>query len=471
MSRRRPPTSTTVPGSDFRQVLFGLAGLAVLGLSFGGALSAYQMDGRPVGEPSLRETPLVAAGDLQQAAAAPQRNLPVPRAAGGFTAQPPVAAVPRAVPAHPEDRNPEPVAAAAGRPVPAALPAAPEPVTAVAAGAHPQVRAAGPAPAPTAPAALPSGPVPQPKPARHDIAPHRLEADAGPPFQLASLFLRPDTGTGDRSWRRAVDLLEAFGNAGYDLRRIRAGKGDVPRIFVAALPEDMRSIRLAEQRKRTFIKSVLPLVLRANDAVLAERRRLRAILAEQAAGRGPSAWQQAWLAEMAERYGSASTDAKALLTRVDIVPVSLALAQAAEESGWGTSRFARQGNAVFGQWTWDTEIGIVPRDRPRGRYHLVRKFPALQHSVTAYVANLNSNPAYAAFREARARQRSKGEVPAGIALAAHLTAYSERGTAYVRTLRRIIGQNALQDLDDARLSESVTGWTARLAGGALRSVF
>lgn len=471
MSRRRPPTSTMVPGSDLRRVLFGLAGLAMFGLAIGGALSAYRMDGRPVDDPALREMPLPVVGDLRHAAPAPHRSLPVPAAAGGTAARAPVAGIPLPDSARPEQRQPDPVPAAKEQAATIALAGVPDAVLPVVPGAEPQLLSAGPAPVPSAPAAAPSGPVPQPRPAQHDIAPHRLDPDAIAPFQLASLFLRPAGDGGDRMWRRADDLLQAFGDAGYDLRQIRAGERDVPRFFVTALPEDMVSIRLVEQRKRAFIKSVLPLVLRANDAVLVERRHLKAVIGHLRAGRALSLSQQAWLADLADRYGGEASDPEALLKRVDVVPISLALAQAAEESGWGTSRFARQGNAVFGQWTWDTEIGIVPRDRPRGRNHLVRKFPALQHSVSAYVANLNSNPAYAAFREARARKRQKGEQLVGAALAGHLTAYSERGAAYVRTLRTIIGQNDLQDLDGVRLSDSTTGWTARLAGGVLRSVF
>ena len=330
--------------------------------------------------------------------------------------------------------------------------------------------------------------MPDPRRADHEIAPHRLDPGLPAPFRLASLLLQPeslspgygvDAPGGDRRWRRTEDLIVAFGDAGYDLRRIRAGESGVPRIFVAALPEDLRSIRQPERRKRTFIKTVLPLVLRANQEVLADRRRLHGLVRRMQAGAPLSSEQQGWLAALADRYGGSADDPAELLRRVDIVPVSLALAQAAEESGWGTSRFARQGNAVFGQWTWDTEAGIVPRDRPRGRSHLVRKFPVLQQSVSAYIDNLNSNPAYAGFRKARASQRAKGgggrdtdsDVLDGHALAGHLSAYSERGAAYVRTLRAIIGQNDLQAFDSARLSDTVRPWTTQVAGDALRSVF
>ncbi|MFC3230008.1 glucosaminidase domain-containing protein [Marinibaculum pumilum] len=489
MKRRRSPTSTRAIRTDFARLMVGLGGLALLGLGAGGAVSAIHMDGTPVTPPRFSERPLPVDPDVRMATPAPQDSLPVPEAQGGGTVQARAAHLPAPAVAD-ADADPGQPAIAAGDPT-AAAPASANATAALTVGVHAatdDILPAGPAPLPGAPAADAAGEVPDPRRVDREIAPYRLDADPPAPFRLASLLLQPEslvpgygveTPGGDRHWRRTEDLLAAFGDADYDLRRIRAGESGVPRIFVGALPEDLRSIRHPERRKRTFIKTVLPLVLRANQEVLADRRRLQGLVGRLEAGTPLNGEQQGWLSTLADRYGGSADDPAELLRRVDIVPVSLALAQAAEESGWGTSRFARQGNAVFGQWTWDTEAGIVPRDRPRGRSHLVRKFPALQQSVSAYIDNLNSNPAYASFRKARAGQRSKGAADAaaeahaldGYALAGHMSAYSERGAAYVRTLRTIIGHNDLQAFDSARLSDTIRPWTTQLAGDALRSVF
>ena len=148
-----------------------------------------------------------------------------------------------------------------------------------------------------------------------------------------------------------------------------------------------------------------------------------------------------------------SEDIDELLRRVDVIPVSLAIAQAAEESGWGTSRFAQTGNALFGQWTVASDIGIVPEDREDGMTHKIKAFDNLAQSVAAYMRNLNTHRAYREFRQKRQGQRQWGEALDGHALASTLLRYSQRGDKYVKSIRTIMNANGLRELDGAHLAD------------------
>ena len=138
---------------------------------------------------------------------------------------------------------------------------------------------------------------------------------------------------------------------------------------------------------------------------------------------------------------------------MDIVPVSLAIAQAAKETGWGTSRFAQQGNALFGQWTWSGE-GLKPKESDKNEGHKVMKFNVLQASVRAYQRNLNTHSSYSDFRKIRAKLRDMGKPLDSLILADGLNKYAETGEKYVDVLRKIIKQNNLKDFDDAKLLPS-----------------
>ena len=255
---------------------------------------------------------------------------------------------------------------------------------------------------------------------------------------------------------RAVSLHTAealdatFERLGYDLDRIRLGQQPVPRLFLASLPRDLSALIDIEQRKSLFFRTVLPLILSINERILRERKRLWTLHAEMRLGQTPSATDRLWLAVMADRYGVARDDLDGLLARVDVIPPSLALAQAAEESGWGTSRFAREGNAIFGQWTFDSS-GFVPTRREDGKTHRVKAFGHLADSVAAYARNLNTHRAYRKFRKLRAALRRQGAAVDGMKLAKGLHLYSERGAKYVKTIRTIILANDIRRLDDARL--------------------
>lgn len=248
----------------------------------------------------------------------------------------------------------------------------------------------------------------------------------------------------------AGQLDQYFRNIGYDLAAVRQGTADVPRLRVDSLPNDFPDLTDAQLRKELFIAAVLPLVLQANESVAVERARARMILDCAEVTGAMSAADRAWLAVLATKYRS-EDDPEQLLRRVDTVPPSLVLAQAAIESGWGTSRFVRNGNALFGERTYTVESGLAPLEGSADGTFWVRSFDSLAGSIESYVYNLNVSPAYKDLRHHRAQQRRQGIAPDGWGLAAHLTAYSERGTDYVNDVRSIISVNELRGLDDADL--------------------
>jgi Bax protein len=248
-------------------------------------------------------------------------------------------------------------------------------------------------------------------------------------------------------------LSDLFRRVGYELDGVHK-TGHVPRVLLASLPKDLANLSRPAQRKIVFIKSILPLVLQANEHVTRERLRILDLQDRVSGGKKLTGAEEAWLAEVADRYGLEKADFASLLERVDIIPPSLAVAQAAEESGWGTSRFAREGNALFGQRIYkDNRPGIVPTERGEGESYKVRAFDHLLQGVTAYVHNLNSHFAYDGFREARAGMRGEGGVIEGYRLVETLERYSERGEAYLETIKLIMRVNKLQLLDRAWLRD------------------
>ncbi len=241
----------------------------------------------------------------------------------------------------------------------------------------------------------------------------------------------------------AQELYALFVQRGYVLDDARRGTEAVPRMVVERLPRDLAALESSDLRKTVFIKTLLPLLLLENERILADRARLEHVLARQAAGETVTAADAVFVEELAERYDTAADKPRELLRRVDAVPVSLALAQAALETGWGTSRPAQAGHALFGQM-------IYRNDDDDGR---VRRFDHLPDAVAAYATNLNSHRAYAEFRRARAiaRANNAGKAPDGHALAQFLQRYSERRMDYVRDVRAVMRANGLRALDMARL--------------------
>ena len=220
-----------------------------------------------------------------------------------------------------------------------------------------------------------------------------------------------------------------------------------PRADVVEVPRDLAALGSTAKRKRAFVDFMLPLVLGENERILEERARLLRLVDRVRRGAPAAAGEWAWLEALRVAYKAPPGDLAALVRRVDEVPPSLALAQAAEESGWGTSRFARTGNAVFGQRTWTRGAGMVPLRRADGEKYEVKVFAAPVDSVRAYMRNLNTHPAYAEFRAARRDMRVRGEPLDGYRLALALAGYSERRQAYVESIRAIIRVNRLSRFD------------------------
>ena len=208
-------------------------------------------------------------------------------------------------------------------------------------------------------------------------------------------------------------------------------------------------IENVKKRKEFFIQIVLPLILEENKNIKLDRKRLFSIINKS----NNSKSEKQWLEKKYKQYGIPSRDLSILKRRMDIVPVSLALAQAAKETGWGTSRFAQQGNALFGQWTWSGE-GLKPKDAEKNEGHKVMKFNVLQASVRAYQRNINTHSSYEDFRSARAKLRDLGEPLDSMILSEYLDKYAETGNEYVKVLQKIIQQNNLKDFDDAKLLPS-----------------
>lgn len=277
-----------------------------------------------------------------------------------------------------------------------------------------------------------------------------------PPVTHTAIAARPQIAFGVNP--NVAQLEVAFRQAGYNLTQVRKSNKPVPRLRLATLPQGLKDIRDTERRKKLFLSVALPLILEANTHVAVERRMLRYVSAMIRSGQTPPQNLRSWLERLARRYGTEPDRLDVLLERVDVVPVSLALAQAAIESGWGTSRFARQGNAIFGQWTTAGGDGLVPSAREEGKTHKVRSFDRLSESVAAYLLNLNTHRAYAKFRALRKEARRRGERPDGWTLALGLDAYSEKGEEYVELLREMIRVNNLTAFDDAILSDRLVGF-------------
>lgn len=273
------------------------------------------------------------------------------------------------------------------------------------------------------------------------------------PVYLAIELTRDIKAPGPRS---VDDLLLDFGRQDFDLAGVSIGQRQVPRVFLSTLPRDWRDLARAAERKRAFTMVVLPLVLRANEIVLAARERLLILSARVRAGQALSGSERAWIMDLAARHKVAAPEATgkvlgALIHRIDIVPPSLAIAQAAIESGWGTSRFTTEGNALFGQWAEEADDGMVPAGRDAGRTYAIKRFDTLLDSVLNYMRNLNSHRAYRKFRAARAKMREPGRAVTGLALAKWLESYSQQGKKYVRAVTSIIEKNRLDSLDRATL--------------------
>ncbi|NVJ93749.1 MAG: glucosaminidase domain-containing protein [Methylocystaceae bacterium] len=249
-------------------------------------------------------------------------------------------------------------------------------------------------------------------------------------------------------------LNKTFSKIGYELDPVLDGKSAVPRLFLSSLPYDLGRMKEADERKSLFFRTLLPLVLRVNEEIKENRAKVWRLRHRLSVGLDIRAEDRIWLDAAFDKYKVKSARFDRLLEKMDVVPPSLALAQAAEESGWGTSRFTREGNALFGQWTHNPkDKGIVPQNREEGKTHRIKAFDSLSGSLKAYVLNLNTHKAYRGFRALRKQMHEKGEVLRGYELVTTLDKYSERGEEYVTSLQAIIKNNDLMRFDKATLDD------------------
>ncbi len=246
----------------------------------------------------------------------------------------------------------------------------------------------------------------------------------------------------------ASTIDQLFKETKYSLDDVRKKKLVKP-VSLTLLPNEMKMIENTNKRKELFIQIILPLIIKENNFIRLDRKRLFSVLNKS----NNSKKEKKWLNEKFKQYGVANKDVSTLKIRMDEIPTSMAIAQAAKETGWGTSRFAQEGNALFGQWTWTGE-GIKPSGASDDKTHKVMKFKVLQASIRAYQRNLNTHSSYREFRSARAELRDEGKPLNSLLLSEYLDKYAETGKEYVKILQKIIKQNKLTDFDDAKLLPS-----------------
>jgi len=266
-------------------------------------------------------------------------------------------------------------------------------------------------------------------------------------FLFDDIFALDDTPV-DTVRLSAATIQELFKSTNYNLDDVRKNKLVKP-VSLTLLPQEIIKIENSTKKKNLFIQIILPLIIKENNYIRLDRKKLFSILNKNK----NSKIEKRWLESKFKQYGVMNKDVSTLKIRMDEIPVSMAIAQAAKETGWGTSRFAQEGNALFGQWTWSGE-GIKPAGADDDSTHKVMKFRILQASVKAYQRNLNTHSSYKEFRGARAELRDKKKKLDSLILSNYLDRYAETGKQYVITLQKIIRQNQLTDFDDAKLLPS-----------------
>ena len=244
----------------------------------------------------------------------------------------------------------------------------------------------------------------------------------------------------------ASTIEQLFKDTDYTLKKVKKTKLVNIGINLDHLPTEMKNIENTKKRKNLFIQIILPLIIEENLKIKLDRKKLFVILNKN----NNTKSDLEWIGKKFKQYGVSKNDFPTLKTRMDEVPVSLAIAQAAKETGWGTSRFAQKGNALFGQWTWSGD-GIKPAGAEIDSTHKVASFKVLKASVKAYLRNLNTHPSYKEFRKERAIQRDNDEELNSLELVKYLDKYAETGIEYTKTLSKIIKQNSLTEFDDVKI--------------------
>ena len=241
-------------------------------------------------------------------------------------------------------------------------------------------------------------------------------------------------------------VLNLFEDLEYNLSHVR-NKKIVKPIYFTRLPKDLDSIKSVKEKKEIFLQILLPLIVAENEKIEKDRKYLLKILKENLSEKNKN-----WLNKKYKQYRVSKKNINELIEKIDIIPTSIALAQAAKESGWGTSRFALEGNAIFGQWTWNG-VGIEPLEKDEGTNHKILKFPLLRASVKAYITNLNTHSGYKGFRKKRAELRVQNKKLSGLALIHELDNYAQTGKEYTKILEQIIKQNDLDEFETVTIDD------------------
>ncbi len=252
---------------------------------------------------------------------------------------------------------------------------------------------------------------------------------------------------GDLHTSKSLQQNELIHN--FQIDQIRETK-IVPNIIIAQLPRDLKTIKSIKNRKELFIKITLPLIVQENDRLLSLNKKIKSIKNgfDQLSRKDAD-----WVKKLMIKYKADTLDA--LLIKVDEIPVSLALAQAVIESGWGTSRFAYEGNALFGQYVWGTtDHGIIPNDRENDAEYKIKSFDSLSESVASYMKNLNTNFHYNEFRINRFVLRSNNIPLRGSSLAEYLFNYSIEDD-YTDKITNIIEINDFEDFENLNIEKQL----------------
>ncbi len=259
-------------------------------------------------------------------------------------------------------------------------------------------------------------------------------------------FFNTDSEGNNSSRLSAITIEQLFKDTNYDLNKVRDTKMVNIGNSIDHLPKEIKNIENVKKRKKLFIQIVLPLIVEENMKIRLDRKKLFSILNKNVL----SNQDKIWLDEKFKQYGVKNESLFLLKNRMDEIPISLAIAQAAKETGWGTSRFAQDGNALFGQWTWDND-GMKPANVDSTSNHKVARFKVLKASVRAYQRNLNTHSSYMMFRKERSIQRDNEGKLDSLKLVNYLDKYAEIGEEYIKTLKLIINQNSLTDFDDVNI--------------------
>ena len=223
-------------------------------------------------------------------------------------------------------------------------------------------------------------------------------------------------------------------------------------IIFSSLPEDFMEIKSVNERKKLFINTLLPIIYSENLKILEDRKKILDWWNESQGENFSRDFWPSWLFELSEKYETSDSNLGNLLMKVDVIPISMALAQAAIESGWGTSRYLREGNAIYGQYTFEKDRGIVPERRESNKKFFIKKFSNLSESTRSYFKNINTHRAYVDFREERKKLRMNGVKLSGVKLVKFLTSYSERRDEYVKDVENIIQSNNFMKFDNSYLA-------------------